>query len=54
MIGLFELLDSIVKSIAACFQLKQNKSKVEASDVWSTYKLSNGLTSEQKLDTQPL
>ena len=54
MIGLFELLDNKLKPIAACFQFIQNKSQVEASDVPSTYKLSNGLTSEQKLDTQPL
>ena len=53
MIGFFKLLDRRVKPIAACFQFIQNKSKVEASDVWSIYKLSNGLTSEQKLDTQP-
>ena len=43
MIGLFELLDRRVKPIAACFQFIQNKSKLEASDVWS-YELSNGLT----------
>ena len=54
MIGFFKLLDRRVKPMKACFQFIQKTSKVEASDVWSIYKLSNGLTSEQKLDTQPL